>query len=51
MVIDVIISFILGLLLAYILVLLYKPYQYQIVEYTVEPEVIKYVKNSPPNYS
>jgi len=46
MIIDTILSFILGLLLVYILALLYKPYQYQIVEYNsqVSNNVVKYSK-------
>lgn len=44
MFLDIILSFILGLLLVYVLAVLYKPYQYQIVEYNTDPRTIKYLK-------
>lgn len=41
---DAIISFILGLLLIYVLATLYKPYQYQIVESNTTYPVTRYAK-------
>lgn len=41
---DSLLSLILGLILVYVLALLYKPYQYQLVEYNIDPETIKYLR-------
>lgn len=44
MILDILLSFILGLLLVYVLAVLYKPYQYQIIESNVNYPVTRYFK-------
>jgi len=44
MILDILLSFILGLLLVYVLAVLYKPYQYQIIESNTNYPITQYLR-------